>query len=362
MATEQEIRDQITQQLSQTPFACTSLTRLSGGTANFVYRGTVSPTESIIIKHTRDHLASNPDFKIVVDRCYFEEAILQALHDLPPYSKVNVTVKTPRLFSFDKETNTQILEDLPNSVDLKNFLNSGISDNTTDSTARTLGCAIGSWLQSFHSWGNESAQLETKSTVAGNTAMRDLKFYINYTMLIDTIPNFPEILEQSREIFGKVHDMAADELKKVDDSDDYGIIHGDFWTGNILLPKIPFTEQINTKVFVVDWESVHVGRRALDLAQMIAELYETKLFKNVDAGVWVIEGFLDGYGSLSDDTAFRTAIHVGVHLVCWGSRVPGWGTPEQVEEVVKVGRNLIVHGWKKDRAWFEGGSLGCLFK
>lgn len=131
---------------------------------------------------------------------------------------------------------------------------------------------------------------------------------------------------------------------------------------SILLPKEPLTNGIDKEVFIVDWELVHVGRRALDLAQMIAELYETKLFKNIDAGVWVIEGFLSGYGTLGDDTGLRTAIHVGVHLVCWGSRVPGWGTPKQVEEVVKVGRDLIVHGWERDRTWFEGHNLGCLFK
>ncbi|KAJ5753469.1 uncharacterized protein N7511_007622 [Penicillium nucicola] len=362
MATEQEIKEQISQQLSRTPFACTSLTRLSGGTANFVYRGTVSPTESIIIKNTRDHSASNPNFKIVVDRCYFEEAILQALHELPPYIKDNITVKTPRLLNFDKKTNTQILEDLPDSVDLKNFLISGVSVGITDSTARTLGRALGSWLRAFHAWGIHNDQRKTKTTVAGNIAMRDLKFYINYTMLIDTIPNFSEILGESREIFENVRDMAAAELENMDESDDYGIIHGDFWTGNVLLPKAPLAKEAKIKVFIVDWELVHVGRRALDLAQMIAELYETKLFKNVDAGVWVIEGFLAGYGPLSDDTALRTAIHVGVHLVCWGSRVSGWGTPEQIEEVVQVGRDLIIHGWKQDRAWFEAGSLGCLFK
>lgn len=95
---------------------------------------------------------------------------------------------------------------------------------------------------------------------------------------------------------------------------------------------------------------------------MIAELYETTLFKEVDCGVWAVQGFLEGYGSLSDDMAFRTAIHVGVHLVVWGSRVAGWGSKEQIEEVVKVGRDLIVQGWNKNRAWFEGQALGSLFK
>lgn len=65
-----ETRDIIAQQLSPTPFACSSLTRLSGGTANFVYRGTLSSTgQSVVIKHTKDHSASNPDFKIDVTRC-----------------------------------------------------------------------------------------------------------------------------------------------------------------------------------------------------------------------------------------------------------------------------------------------------
>lgn len=64
-----EVRDQIAQQLSQTPFACSSLTRLSGGTANFVYRGTPSSPDSIIIKHTKDYVASNQSFKLDAKRC-----------------------------------------------------------------------------------------------------------------------------------------------------------------------------------------------------------------------------------------------------------------------------------------------------
>lgn len=94
---------------------------------------------------------------------------------------------------------------------------------------------------------------------------------------------------------------------------------------------------------------------------MIAELYKTKLFKDIDAGLWIIQGFLKGYGSLSDELAFRVAIHVGTHLICWGSRVPGWGSQEQIEDVVKIGRDLVVQAWNKNRVWFDGDALGCLF-
>jgi len=105
-----------------------------------------------------------------------------------------------------------------------------------------------------------------------------------------------------------------------------------------------------------------IGPRAFDLAQMIAELYETKLFKDVDCGLRAIKGFVEGYGPLNDEMAFRTAVHVGVHLVVWGSRVKGWGTQEQVEEVVKLGSDIIVQGWNKNKMWFERGDLKCLFE
>lgn len=49
---------------------------------------------------------------------------------------------------------------------------------------------------------------------------------------------------------------------------------------------------------IVDWEMCQIGAQALDLGQIIAGLYETKLFKNVDCGVLVIEGFLEGHGPL----------------------------------------------------------------
>ncbi|KAJ5385633.1 hypothetical protein N7517_003544 [Penicillium concentricum] len=354
-----QTREKIAQQLSPTPFACSSLTRLSGGTANFVYRGMLASTgQSIIIKHTKDHSASNPDFKIDITRCHFEEAILRALDGLATHTTGKITVKSPRLLDFNRDTDTQVVEDLPNSIDLKNFLLSEVSHDLPESLGRDLGTALGSWLRSFHLWTDE--EQHTKD-LGANTVMKDLKFWVNYTLLMDTVESFPGILEDYRDIFENIRDLAATELKRQNHDDGYGIIHGDFWTGNVLLPNVPLTHQSETTMFIVDWEMSQIGSRALDLGQMIAELYETKLFKNVDGGLWMIQGFLRGYGSLNDEMAFRTAIHVGVHLICWGSRVPGWGTQTQIEEVVKVGRDLIVHSWRKDKVWFAEGILGCLF-
>ena len=112
---------------------------------------------------------------------------------------------------------------------------------------------------------------------------------------------------------------------------------------------------------VIDWELAQLGVRPLDLAQMMAEFYFLKLFKDIDAGAWMIQGFVGGYGGVDEDFAFRTAIHIGAHLMWVGGTVPGWGDQKQVEAVVTVGRDVFIKAWQKDRTWFHGHVLECLF-
>lgn len=114
-------------------------------------------------------------------------------------------------------------------------------------------------------------------------------------------------------------------------------------------------------MFVIDWEMAQLGKYWFDLGQMIAELYELKLYKDISGGLWIVQGFVDGYGAVSEGFAFRTAIQVGVHLIGFGTSVQGWGTPEQVENVARTGKDIIVHALKKDRQWFEEGDLASLF-
>ncbi len=99
---------------------------------------------------------------------------------------------------------------------------------------------------------------------------------------------------------------------------------------------------------------------------MIGDLYERKHFLDTKGAVWAIEGFIQGFGPVSEEMAFRTAIHAGVQLICWCKRGPpnrrhAWAPPEKIAGVVKLGMELVVKGWEKDREWLGGSMLGGLF-
>ncbi len=66
--------DEVLQELSATPYACSSLKKLSGGNANFIFKGTlVNPlpdgTTEVAIKHGEGYVASMPDFRVPTTRC-----------------------------------------------------------------------------------------------------------------------------------------------------------------------------------------------------------------------------------------------------------------------------------------------------
>ena len=73
MTAEDPIAARILADLEGTPYACTSLMRLSGGSANFTYRGTLSTpisggARTVIIKHAEPFVAINSSFKLDVVR------------------------------------------------------------------------------------------------------------------------------------------------------------------------------------------------------------------------------------------------------------------------------------------------------
>lgn len=131
---------------------------------------------------------------------------------------------------------------------------------------------------------------------------------------------------------------------------------------SILLSNAPIDNGNQIQLRIVDWEMTQLGVRPEDSGQLIAELWELKLYKDIDAGLWIIEGFVQGYGKVDNDFMFRALIHVGAHLISIGSDTPGWGTPEQAEAVAKAGRDVLLKAWHKDLKGFSGHDLECIFK
>ncbi|PKY02448.1 hypothetical protein P168DRAFT_255866, partial [Aspergillus campestris IBT 28561] len=339
--TSDEISAEILAQFAQTPYACTSLTKLSGGTANFVYRGSLlhplpDGTDTVVFKHGKDYLASKREFTLSTERCIIEENALQSLNHFSESTNTNtdgagetrhITVRTPHLLASHLDTFTLVLECLPNATDLKSLL-VGAPDALSRPHAVAIGRGLGTWLSAFHAWSAAPAQTALATQLEKNHLMRDLKFSVNYDGLVGMVDSRPGLLGENRAVFEQVRDMAAAEVGKTEGAG-VGPIHGDFWSGNILLSN-PNPTTTTTTLLVTDWELAHVGPHALDLGQMLAELYQLKFYKNIDAGEWIARAFIEAYPGLSEDVAFRALIHVGVHFIYFGSVVPGWGDEGQV--------------------------------
>ena len=114
------------------------------------------------------------------------------------------------------------------------------------------------------------------------------------------------------------------------------------------------------QLVVIDWEHAQIGHRAIDLGQMIGDLLERDHYEDASMAMDVLRGFIQGYGPIDDDLAFRTAIYTGVHLICWKTRGSPVSTKE--EEGMKLGQDLILKGWEKDRQWLAGSVLAVFFK
>ncbi|KAL7928138.1 kinase-like domain-containing protein [Trichoderma chlorosporum] len=364
--TNQQIEEAVRKELEDTKYAISSLTPLSGGTANFIYRAKLQRSlpggvSEVVLKHGEAYVAQHPDFKLKMVRCNIEEEGLRLLSQFPCVISSAFEVGTPKLYHFNPASNTQIQEYVSNAVNLKDYALRHFQYPTSESARPQcfqLGQGLGRWLRGFHNWSDQPERQNLSNLFAKNTDMRNIKKFINYDRLIARMTAFPDLLQEYESVLQEIVSMATAELA---DESQLKVIHGDFWTGNVLLPNVAFADDQVIPVRVIDWEMAQVGVRAEDLGQLIAELWELKLYKDIDAGLWIIQGFVEGYGKANTEFVFRVLIHVGAHLVCIGSTTPGWGTSEQRHDIAKVGRDVLLNAWKKDANVFEKHDLQCLF-
>lgn len=81
---------------------------------------------------------------------------------------------------------------------------------------------------------------------------------------------------------------------------------------------------------------------ALDHGEMIGELYASWLHKKIDVGLWMMQGYVEGLGEQTEPAVWRNAVQAGVHLLSF-STIAGWGTPDQIEDVARLAKDIIVN-------------------
>jgi hypothetical protein len=162
--------------------------------------------------------------------------MLRELKNFPAVMTTDqVSVQAPHLYTFFSETYTQVIQDLPEVVELTLVLTTHTNHTVLDSSlAISVGYALGQWLRSFHMWASAPKQTPLNREVWKNEPMRKLKSQISYEAFINVLGNFPGLVEGHEKTLEDVGDLAADEFRKAPEGGEgeaWGVIHGDFWTG-----------------------------------------------------------------------------------------------------------------------------------
>ncbi|TDZ74758.1 4-hydroxytryptamine kinase [Colletotrichum trifolii] len=361
-------RIDIFQCLKNTVYAAASIEPLTGGQANFTYHvrleqalcqdrdDAASAVTDVLVKRGAPYMAKHPQNGLTTDRC----------RQWVASNATGFIIRTPKCLFYEAETKTQVHEYIPRVLDLRTYSLKLFRLQTTASLrpqCRELGKALAGYIARFHSLGvippekgaESMGRSDIWSAVTRSDDMQKLKHMINYEWLLDRVDQFPEVLQDAREVFVQVKQRALDELER--GSKNLTVIHGDFYPQNILLQAEPLSVGCLTPLYVVDWENAQLGLPAMDHGGMMGEMYVLWLCHGIEAGLWMMQGYAKGMATLPEETKWRVAVQIGVHILSFWT----FGREGPVGEFARQGRDIVANAWGKNRAWFETSELSCLF-
>ena len=312
--------------LGDTEFDLNTLQLLEGGSANFLWRLLDRTGKSIVIKHAEPYVKTAPGLSFPVDRMDFENS---AMVSLPRLFDGNSLVSVAEVYQYDPHDHVLTMEDGG-----PRMLKESYADSDLDMPV--FGEALGRWLATLHQ--------RSQTTEIGDNRTAKSIYRFAYTHLAGALRKYdqdPSLAEQIDTQYGSLLQI-----------DDECICHGDFWPGNVLIND-------QSRLKIVDWEMVRRGCGATDVGQFAAEAH---LLDHFRGGKGLRAAFLKGYGAIGElDSRFikRVAIHMGVHLAFWPTRV-SWGTHQETKEIVGVGCQLMRQAVGEDESWLAGSLLSEL--
>ncbi|KAJ4355584.1 uncharacterized protein N0V89_003604 [Didymosphaeria variabile] len=363
--------------LSTTRYGCTSLTQLTGGTTSFVFLGTLhqplpathhggnqEQEDSVIIKHAAPFASCHTGFLVDAGRVKYEALMLEALHRFAPSNQA-VAVKTPKLYHYDERERVLGIQYIPDTRSLHECL-----DRLSKEQAERMGHALGTWLSAFHAWMDTPEQSGLKAQLKQNKKEVELKWKLTWGQGTEVLDRLGDVVdEEDRRMWDAACLTAWEDLGKEEKK---GLVHGDFWAGNILVANTLAAEGSTGELHlhIIDFEFSHFASRATDLGQFLGDLCERYYIHASPpfSILRVIVGFLTGHGPISEELKWRTAVYVGVHMVNWWSRgPPGRKDADESKRerglgLVRTGVEFVKGGQEQDRRVFLDTPIAPLFE
>ncbi|KAF2724120.1 kinase-like protein [Polychaeton citri CBS 116435] len=316
--------------------------RLLEGFAGFVYRvhlnidalvaDSKGGLHSIIVKHAEPYAARAKQWEMDPNRMDFEYNALQFYST--PTMHGDGSARSPKVLNYDQQHRVLIMEDAGTLPSVKGWFTSDVDVNS----AAAVGSKLGNFLANLHNLTIDDIELKGKFN--GNHTAK----YLSGELYFGRLP-----VTAKKHGFDSAFIAEAAEAgrREVYESSEV-LTHGDFWTGNILVPST------SPQLLVLDLELSKPGTAAFDVGQMAAEMYCLAAFRDRGKGMAMLEAFLKGYRERREREggkveAAKVAIRIGAHLLqimpnAWGAEAG----EERVKMEINVGVELIKMGWEKD--------------
>ncbi|KAL8832890.1 MAG: hypothetical protein Q9170_004692 [Blastenia crenularia] len=314
-----------------------TITPLTGGTANFLFRLHFPTNVTFVLKHAEPYIASsNGVIPFPVSRMDYEDTALRNVAALIPKSN---PVKVPSVYDYDEKAKVLLMSDGGRTT-LKEAYTS-----LPTSSVQDLGHQLGEWLAILH-----NSSTTTSIGQGGNPVGKSIYRWA-YAHLTDVAKTYSLNVGFCKYINEKYGSLLQ--------TDDECLCHGDFWPGNVLLND-------ENALTLVDWEMSRRGCGATDVGQFAAETY---LLDRFSGGKGLQDAFVKGYrgmveemigaGGLRREFVKRVAVHMGVHLAYWPARVE-WTDEAGTKEIIELGHDLMRRGDDGDFDWLGKRLLGGL--
>lgn len=268
-------------------------------------------------------------------------------------------VTTPEVHLFDETANVIIMDDCGEGIlSLRTLL---LRDEAIPvPVARTIGAALGIFLAQVHSWGRAEAVV---NLFDGNAQARTLSAWVTYGRVVSTLTDAtrpPALHDPSLDLsegqLATITDI-ADEAANLMRTTKEGVIHGDFWPGNILVALSgEGADTVVERIWVVDWELAKPGLPGFDVGQFCAEVHLARRFfpAGEAAASAVLETFLKAYRAGNDEQSmYRLAgvaqTHLAAHLIVITPKNATWQDKNTVREVVLEGVRYFLSAGEEEQ-------------